>query len=125
MQINEIQKKIAYAQALLASNPGANDTLIMQEFLADFRNAVVELVIIYGQLKADVLRHEIKVIQSTEYVKIKEKFKSVEQIKSYILGTYPMYAELETLKILVEKYFPQVSPECITLIRALKRQDKN
>lgn len=119
-----VKDKIKQAEALLQSNPGVNDLEMTGQWLADFRIVCFELAQMYGQLKVSLSKHEIGIIKSPEYVKLKLTYKTVAQWQSYLESTFEPMEDLHTLKLLLEKYFPQVSSEYMTLISASKRQQQ-
>jgi hypothetical protein len=119
-----IKDKIKQAEALLQSNPGVNDLNVTGEWLADFRIVCFELAQLYGQLKANFSKHEVDLIKSPEYAKLKLTYKTVSQWQAYLESTFEPMEDLHTLKLLLEKYFPQVSSEYMTLMSASKRQQQ-
>ena len=119
-----IKDKIKQAEALLQANPGVNDLNETGEWLADFRIICFELAQLYGQLKANFSKHEVDLIKSPEYTKLKLLYKNAGQWQAYLESTFEPMEDLHTLKLLLEKYFPQVSSEYMTLMSASKRQQQ-
>jgi hypothetical protein len=119
-----IKDKIKQAESLLQANPGVNDLNVTGEWLADFRIVCFDLAKLYGQLKVNFSKHEIDIIKSPEYAKLKLTYKTVGQWQAYLESTFEPMEDLHTLKLLLEKYFPQVSSEYMTLMSASKRQQQ-
>jgi hypothetical protein len=118
----EIKEKIQTIQDYLQSNPGVNDVYALQEWLADFRWMSLEMVSIYGQLKTNHAIFSVELLTATSDEDYKKFCKTEALTEIYIAAHFPYMEELNILKPMVEKYWPQVSSEYNTLISASKKQ---
>ena len=117
-----IINQIASVQNMLADNPGVNDIMTTNQWLSEFRFLVYELCLMYGQLKAEYTRFSLKLHQETPDETWKKYCKTESQTDDFISAQFEMMDQLNQMKILCEKYLPQVSPEYLTLVSALKKQ---
>ncbi len=132
MKLNEIIKpsidrdkivnQIASVQSMLADNPGVNDIIATNEWLSEFRFLVYELCLMYGQLKAEYTRFSLKLHKETPDDEWKKYCKTESQTDDFISAQFPYTDQLNQMKILCEKYLPQVSVEYLTLVSALSKQ---
>jgi hypothetical protein len=118
----EIRSKLQEIQDYLQSNPGVNDVPTLQEWLADFRWMTLEMVTIYGQIKTNYAIFASQLLNETSTEDYKKYCKTDALTDIYIAAHFPYMEELNILKPLVEKYWPQVSSEYNTLTSASKKQ---
>lgn len=118
----EIKSKIQDIQDYLQNNPGVNDVHVLQEWLADFRWMTLDMVSIYGQLKTNYAIFSVELLSSTSDEDYKKFCKTEALTEIYIAAHFSYMEELNMLKPMVEKYWPQVSSEYNTLISASKKQ---
>jgi hypothetical protein len=112
-----VKKKIEAVQALLDSPPSLDNIHASHEWAADVRRLHVELSILYGQLSIEKAKFEISSMDDKKY----SSLKTAHLREEYIVSNFEGSALLISLKIMVEKILPQISPETNTFISSLKK----